>query len=309
MIGLGLIGGSLLRAATQAGRDAFAYNRTREAVKAARDEDFEVSDNLSATLERAESSNAIIVVSVPMPAVDAIFDMIARLAPQCTVTDVVSVKGAVLDAARHHGLAERFVGGHPMAGTAESGWAASFPELFHDAAWVVAAESDTDPNRWLDVAQLALDCGAFVVPANAADHDRAVARISHLPHVLAETLAIAGEAGQDLALGLAAGSFRDGTRVAGASPAIVRAICEPNAKALLTALDEALGELQRVRESLTEKGTLGDLADRGHAARTRYENVERSPIEGISVGKDGWAEKMCEAGRRGGVVRSLNELS
>ncbi|MCE5288220.1 MAG: prephenate dehydrogenase [Nocardiaceae bacterium] len=308
VIGLGLIGGSLLRAAAQAGREVFAYNRSRDAVRAARDEGFEVSENLSATLEHAEASNAIIVVGVPMPAVDAMFDMISQLAPQCTITDVVSVKGAMLDAARHHGLAERYVGGHPMAGTAESGWAASFPELFQDAAWVVAAESDTDPGRWRDVAQLALDCGAFVVPANAADHDRAVARISHLPHVLAETLAIAGEAGHDLALGLAAGSFRDGTRVAGSSPAIVRAICEPNATALLTALDEALDELQKVRKSLADNGTLGDLADRGHAARSRYENVERTPIEDISVGEDGWAEKLCEAGRRGGVVKSLDAL-
>lgn len=309
VIGLGLIGGSLLRAATIAGRKAFGYNRSIDAVAEAQAAGFDVFGDLGAALAEAEQQHALIVVGVPMPAVDPIFAAIAARAPSCTVTDVVSVKGAVLDAATRHGLHGRFAGGHPMAGTAESGWAASFPELFHEAVWVVEAEADTNPEPWLQTAQLALDCGAVVVPANAVDHDRAVARISHLPHVLAEALAIAGAAGHDLALGLAAGSFRDGTRVAGAAPDLVRAICEPNSTALLVALDEALAELHKVRVSLAETGTLGDLADRGHSARMRYESVKRPDITGIRIGEPDWANALCDAGRRGGVIRALDALS
>ncbi|MBD0323210.1 MAG: prephenate dehydrogenase, partial [Aldersonia sp.] len=233
VLGLGLIGGSLLRAAVAAGRPAWGYNRSTEAVAAARAEGFDASSDLVTTLQRAADADALIVIGVPMPAVDAILAAVAEHAPACSLTDVVSVKAPVLAAVRAHGLQQRYVGGHPMAGTAESGWRASFAELFTDAVWVVGTEDDADPQVWTAVARLALACGSVVVPAEAAEHDRAAARISHLPHLLAEALALAGAGGGDLALNLAAGSFRDGTRVAATAPALVRAMCEANTDALL----------------------------------------------------------------------------
>lgn len=303
VLGLGLIGGSLLRAAVAAGREAWGYNRSSGAVDAAIADGFDASTDLPTVLRRAAASDALVVVAVPMPAVDSVLAAVAEHAPNVALTDVVSVKSAVAAAVAARGLSARFVGGHPMAGTAESGWDAGTADLFRDAVWVVTVDDGADPDVWQQVAGLALDCGSVVVPAESGEHDAAVARISHLPHILAEALALAGAGGGDLALALAAGSFRDGTRIAGTAPALVDAMCEGNATAVLAALDETLEVLRNAREQLAD-GRTGDLTSAGHAARLRYEQRERKPITGIVPGDDNWIEQLRDAGRRGGVWTS-----
>ncbi len=293
----------MLRAAVAADRTGWGWNRSTGAVDAARLDGFDADTDLVAVLRRAADASALIVVAVPMPAVDATLAAIAEHAPGCPVTDVVSVKSEVAAAVARHGLQDRFVGGHPMAGTSQSGWEAGDADLFRDAVWVVGADDGVDPGIFGQVTRLASDCGAVVVPAGSAEHDAAVARVSHLPHVLAEALALSGAAGGDLALGLAAGSFRDGTRVAGSAPSLVRAMCEGNRDALLTALDETLEVLAQARAELSGHGTLAGLIEPGHAARLRYENRERWAIEGIVPGSENWLERMRDAGRRGGVLR------
>lgn len=305
VLGLGLIGGSLLRAATAAGRTAFGYNRSADAVRDAGADGFDVTTDLVEVLTRANDTGALVVVAVPMTAVDSVLAEVATHAPGCPITDVVSVKAPMAAAAARHGLSARFVGGHPMAGTSESGWSASDGELFREAVWVVGTDDGADPITWSQVARLALDCGSVVVPAESAEHDRAAARISHLPHLLAEALALAGAAGGDLALGLAAGSFRDGTRVAGSAPALVRAMCEANADALLVALDETLQVLSNARSALADAASTEDLVEAGHAARKRYEEARRWAITGIAPGSDDWIERLRDAGRRGGALRAL----
>lgn len=192
VLGLGLIGGSLLRAITAAGRRAWGYNRSADAVRAAADDGYDVTDDLAAALRRAAESDALIVIAVPLPALGDVAAAIAEHAPHCPITDVVSVKKPVAETLARHGVAARYVGGHPMTGTAESGWTAGRGDLFDDAVWVVAVDDDADPEVWAQVARLALDCGSVVVPAESGEHDAAVARVSHLPHMLAEALAAAG---------------------------------------------------------------------------------------------------------------------
>src|ERR1700677_4040831 len=235
VLGLGLIGGSILRAATAAGREAFGYNRSVEGTQAARFDGFDATTDLTEALTRAADLGALIVLAVPMPALPSLLSHIGQTAPECPLTDVTSVKGAVLDAVTAAGLQTRFVGGHPMTGTAQSGWAASQAGLFTRAPWVVSVDDNVDPTVWSMVMTLALDCDALVVPAKSDEHDAAAAAISHLPHLLAEALAVvAGEV--PLAFALAAGSFRDGTRVAGSAPDLVRAMCEANSNQLLPAV-------------------------------------------------------------------------
>ena len=273
VLGAGLIGGSLMRALGP--ERAFGWNRSAAGAEAATAAGFAVTTDLPDTLRRARESDALVVVAVPLPALDAVLGAVAEHAPGVALTDVISVKGPVLDAVRRHGLGARFVGGHPMAGTAYSGWDAGDPDLFRGATWLVAADPGADPDTWARVARLAMDSGARILSATSAEHDAAVARISHLGHVLAEALALAGGRGGDLALALAAGSFRDGTRVAGTAPDLVRAICEPNRDALLDVLDDCLADLRDARASLAERGTLGPLVDDGHRARRAYEERAR----------------------------------
>lgn len=292
-----------MRAAAAAGREVFGYNRSREAVSAATAEGFDATEDLDAALARAAASEALIVLAVPVPALGQLLDRISQATPNCPLTDVTSVKTPVLQEVAAFGLLERFVGGHPMAGTAHSGWAAGDARLFVDAPWVVSVDDHVDPGVWTLVMNLAVDCGAVVVPARSDEHDAAAATISHLPHLLAEALAAtAGEV--PLAFALAAGSFRDGTRVAATAPNLVRAMCEANADELLPALESTLALLNHARDALAGHQPLTDLVEAGHAARTRYDNFGRPEIVAVVVGENGWREELAAAGRAGGVIRS-----
>ncbi|CRZ17635.1 prephenate dehydrogenase [Mycolicibacterium neworleansense] len=303
VVGLGLIGGSLIRAAAGAGREVFGYNRSMEAVAAAKFDGFDATENLDEALRRAADCNALIVLAVPMPALPQMLDHIRDTAPRCPLTDVTSVKGAVLDEVGKFGLLRNFVGGHPMAGTAHSGWSAGDAALFTGAPWVVSVDDHVDADVWSLVTQLALDCHAVVVPARSDEHDAAAAAISHLPHLFAEALAVnAGEV--PLAFALAAGSFRDGTRVAATAPDLVRAMCEANADQLLPALEHGIELLTRAKETLAATGSVAELVETGHAARMRYDSFSRPEIITTVVGTDNWRAELAAAGRAGGVIRS-----
>ena len=292
-----------MRAAAAAGREVFGYNRSIDGVQAAKFDGFDATENLDEALTRAADSKALIVLAVPVPALPQMLGRIRDTAPECPLTDVTSVKGCVVDEVRSFGLLERFVGGHPMTGTAHSGWSAGNARLFVGAPWVIAVDDHVDPDIWALVMNLALDCGAVVVPARSDEHDAAAATISHLPHLLAEALAItAGEV--PLAFALAAGSFRDGTRVAATAPDLVRAMCEANADQLLPVLERTLSLLGQARDALAAKSPLTDLVEPGHAARIRYDSFGRPEIVTFVIGDERWREELAAAGRAGGVIRS-----
>lgn len=302
VVGAGLIGGSLLRAAAKAGREVWGTSASEATAAAARADGFEVGTDTDTALRRAAEADALVVLAVPLPALAAVLARVDAVAPTVRLTDAVSVKVAVADAVFEHAPGARFVGGHPMAGTAESGWAAGTGELFVDAAWVVASDDGLDVDVWADVAELAWACGARVVPAAADEHDLAVARISHLPHLMAAVLAAtgAGAAGDDLPLALAASSFADGTRVAGTRPELTLAMCEGNRHALLAAVDDALGRLGVMRGALASTGGLAATVNAGYAARQRWK-ATREPLE-HRIGRPVDLAAAREIGRRGEVV-------
>lgn len=292
-----------MRAATTAGREVFGYNRSVEGVDAARFDGFDATTSLDETLTRAADTGALIVLAVPLPALPSMLRHVRDVAPACALTDVTSVKRAVLAAVAEAGLLERFVGGHPMAGTAHSGWTASNARLFAGAPWVLSVDDHVDAEVWTQVMHLALDCSAVVVPARSDEHDAAAATISHLPHLLAEALAVtAGEV--PLAFALAAGSFRDGTRVAATAPDLVRAMCEANSGELLPVLDRTLSLLSAARTHLAAGQPVTELVEAGHAARIRYDSFSRPQIITTVVGAEGWRDELAAAGRAGGVLRS-----
>lgn len=303
VLGLGLIGGSIMRAASAAGREVFGYNRSVEGAHGARADGYDATTDLNETLARAAGSDALVVLAVPMPALPNMLAHIRDSAPHCPLTDVTSVKTAVLHEVEAAGLLTRFVGGHPMTGTAHSGWTAGHAGLFNRAPWVVSVDDHVDPQVWSMVMTLALDCGAVVVPAKSDEHDAAAAAISHLPHLLAEALAVTA-AEVPLAFALAAGSFRDATRVAGTAPDLVRAMCEANSSQLVPATDRIIELLGHARDSLAHNGSVADLADEGHAARTRYESFPRLDIGNVVIGEGHWRKQLAAAGRAGGVIRS-----
>jgi prephenate dehydrogenase len=304
VLGLGLIGGSVLRAAASAGREVFGYNRSVDGAEAARFDGFDATTHLDEALRRAAERKALVVLAVPAPAVQILLGYIRDLAPECPLTDVTSVKGAVLQEVQKMDLEANFVGGHPMAGTARSGWSAGDAGLFDGAPWVVSVDEHVDPDVWITVTTLALDCGAVVVPARSDEHDAAAAAISHLPHLVAEAVAITASE-VPLAFALAAGSFRSVTRVAATAPQLVRAMCETNAEQVLPVLDRAIELLTQARSGLASRGSVAELIDDGHAAKARYDGFPRYVIAGITIGEEGWRAELARAGRAGGVIRSV----
>jgi prephenate dehydrogenase len=279
VIGLGLIGGSVLRAASGAGRPAWGATASEADAAAARDEGFEVLE-AAAALRRAKQEDALVVIAVPLTAVREVLRAIAEIHPGAWLTDVVSVKDPVDFEVRKLAPNARYAGGHPMAGTSASGFAAGSAELFQGAAWAVTIEEATTIEAWREAAQLALDCGAHVVPT-----------------------------GGPLALSLAAGSFRDGTRVAGSNPELVRAMTEGNKAALLDAVDDALGRLGATRGSLASTGGLKSTLDSGHEARERLDALttgEGTTTSTVRLRPEALA-RLRELGELGGRVTEIRE--
>lgn len=308
VIGLGLIGGSVLRAAAAAGRTTWAATASEQDAEAARMEGFDVRPTVESALHRAAELDALVVIATPLPAVREVLREVIRCAPRTLLTDVVSVREPVHRLVRELAPDARFAGGHPMVGTSSSGWAAGRSDLFEGANWVVTIEDDTGTEAWQEAAALALACGAAVVPTSDAEHDSAVARVSHLPHLLAAVLASVGADGGPLALSLAAGSFRDGTRVMGSDPELVRAMTEGNRAALLDALDDTLGRLGAARGSLASTGGLASTIRSGHQARDELEGSRaRNRTRGkIALHSDAGLRDLVGLGARGARVVALS---
>ena len=130
VLGLGLIGGSIMRAAAAAGRDVFGYNRSVEGAQGARKDGFDATTDLTDALTRANDTNALIVLAVPMPALPSMLAHIRDVAPDCPLTDVTSVKGAVLDAVTEAGL-QKLSGRTGRGGTCRAHPLRQLPPLRH----------------------------------------------------------------------------------------------------------------------------------------------------------------------------------
>ena len=216
-LGLGQVGGSIARAASTAGFATRITAWTPEGAgpRAAR------ADGIVATASAGEAIRGadLVVLAAPPLACLGLLDALAgslstELAPDAVVTDVASTKTAIVARARANGL--RFVGGHPMAGRERAGYGAAEPDLLRDRPWVIVPADPADPAADARVAALAEACGAGPVAMTAAEHDAAVAAISHLPLVLSVALVEAMNAEPDWAAAreLAAGGWAGMTRLA-----------------------------------------------------------------------------------------------
>jgi prephenate dehydrogenase len=296
VLGLGLIGGSMMQAVRHSGIEVVGYDIDGSTAGAASASGFPVAP----TDERAVHGADLVVLAMPLPQVRAALASLAPyIAPGTLLTDVGTLKVPVLDAVRELVPQARFVGGHPLAGTEESGWSATDPLLFRDAPWTLTVEPDTDLDAWLRIAELVCDLGARPVPAGAAEQDAAIARVIGLPHVLAEALALIGLAGGPLGLSLAAGSYMSGSRVARTRPDLVATWCDTN-PALVDAIDDVIVRLTKARNELAANDSVFELAEAGYQARMDWEHRRFEPVE-LPVETD----RLCAHGREGGWITAV----
>ncbi len=196
------------------------------------------------------------------------------------VTDVGSVKGPVAAAVAD----PRFVGGHPMAGSEQEGVDGADASLFVGATWVLTPTVDTDPQAFARIRSVVTSLGADVVALPPERHDELVAMVSHVPHLAAATLmALAADGAEEHAalLRLAAGGFRDMTRVAAGSPAIWPDICAENRNAIVDSLDRLVEALAGMRELVASGDRAGLLValERARAARVNLPGRVAVPEE------------------------------
>ncbi len=242
IVGLGLVGGSLARALRRRDYRVIGVDRPEVLARARRAH----AVSAIATVEEAAATADVLVLAAPPRANLQLVARAARHArARLVVTDVGSVKTPICAAAKRAGLVA-FVGGHPMAGAAASGFAASSPDLFQDRPWILTPNGA--PARAVAVVRaLARAVGARPAVMTAAAHDRAMAFLSHVPQILSWLL-LASARGDAVArrhLGLAGPGFRDMTRLARSPRGLWREILDQNHREVARALAVLAAALRR----------------------------------------------------------------
>jgi len=276
VIGLGLIGGSIATGLRQrgwrvSGDDANAATVDEAVAKGVID---------AAGLDEGAE---ITFVAVP---VLALVDQVKRALTETSgvVTDVGSVKAPICAAIDD----ARFVGSHPMAGSELDGLDGADPEMFNGAVWVVTPEATTDDLTLARVTTVLRMLDAEVVALSPAHHDQVVAVVSHVPHLAAATLmqlAVGRAEEHAPLLRLAAGGFRDMTRIAAGQPDIWLDICVENRDAIIGALDELIGGLRAMRDTVAahDRDRLHTMLTTAREARTNLPGRIAHPEDLVEV--------------------------
>lgn len=204
IISLGLIGGSLFKCLSRTEYDVYAMTRNKETIEKAK----HWCDNVSSDINIIADCDVVFVAS-PINKTLEILDKLENVVkPECIVLDCASVKEFVMQKKRPY----KFIGSHPMAGTEFSGYEASFKELFEGAKWVLTPSCNINDKELETVEHIIRKTGAEPIVADAKEHDRAVALISHMPLLISQAV-FKTACDNPLALKLASSGFRDMTRL------------------------------------------------------------------------------------------------
>jgi len=283
VIGTGLIGGSFALALKRARavKRVVGVGRTRRNLAAALK--LKVIDEASQDPGRAVREADLVLLAVPVGQMAAVMSAIAPYLPShAVVTDAGSTKSDVIACARRFlaGHFARFVPGHPIAGTENSGAAAAVPDLFRERNVILTPQRETAAAATRLVQRAWQTCGARVVKLDAAEHDAILAGVSHLPHIVAYTLVnmLARRPNAPRLFSLSAGGLRDTVRIAGSSPEMWADICVANRDALLAALEDYENELEQMRAAIesVDKAELKRLFAQARSAREKW-LVKRRP--------------------------------
>lgn len=270
IVGVGLIGGSLGRALRERHvcREVVGVGRDQRRLQMAVDSG--VLDRGTTDIAEAAASADLIVFCTPLEHVIAGVRSVENFArPGTVLSDAASVKGSVCGALAHLAAAPApFVGAHPMAGSEKSGWEHSRGELFQSRPCIVTPMANTPTWAADRVESLWRHVGMRTYRLSPAEHDRAVARISHVPHLVAAAVSLLLEAGPT-ARPLASTGFRDTTRIASGDPELWAGILQGNRECLVPILREVQEQLEEFSAALENPSAtpLTDLLARAKRLR------------------------------------------
>src|SRR3954469_6057024 len=306
VLGVGLIGGSVGLAARAGGAEVAGFDTDPDVLAAARERG--AIDREAAAVADAVSGADAVFACAPVGALPAVVDdVLANAGSQTVVTDVGSTKRAIAA----HVEDERFVGGHPIAGSESSGVEHARADLFQGAPWYLTPSARSSGVLYERLHGLLLSFGARPVALDAESHDRLLATVSHLPHVLANVLvsqAARPVDREDEPLPRVGPSFRDATRVAGANSGIWTDIYIQNAEAIADEVDATIAQLTEVAGALRtgDSSAIQAWNDRARDDRRRLleADIAGGPVHELRVTVDnrpGVVAELAVALGRGGV--------
>ena len=264
-IGLGLIGGSIARGLRRANKDItiMAYMRTRSKLEQAKADG--TIDIILDGIDETLSACDVIFLCTPVE-YNAVYLEKVRpfLKPGALITDIGSTKTDIHQAVERLGYEDVFVGGHPMAGSEKTGYESSTDHLLENAYYIITPTRKSTPEQIDRIRQVALGIGALPIVLDYHEHDFSVAAISHLPHLVASSLVNLvhdNDSKDEIMKRLAAGGFKDITRIASSSPVMWEQICLENHENISHVLDEYIKMLIQARCSVDnlEAETLYDM--------------------------------------------------
>jgi prephenate dehydrogenase len=275
IVGVGLLGGSLALAARKRrlATSVIGVGRNLDRLEPARQQG--LLDEIAPSLEDAARRSDVMVFCAPVDQIAGQVLSVAELcSPHCLLTDVGSTKRAIVEQIEQAGPASLpFVGSHPLAGSEKQGWRHADAELFTGRTVVVTVTKRTPPVALQRARQLWTDLGAQVVEMDPQEHDRVLAKTSHLPHLVASALAgslrlLAGEQK------LAATGLRDTTRIAAGDAALWAAILHENRTEISRSLDAFLGTVNEWRAALNtdDPAAIRTLLEQGKQSRDALGN-------------------------------------
>jgi prephenate dehydrogenase len=274
LLGLGLLGGSVAKAARAEGlaQEIVAVGRRRESLEPALRDG--AVDRITTDVAEGVAGSDLCVLATPVATLASLLHDVWHAAPETAVlTDVGSTKAAIVRTAEalHREKPLAFIGSHPMAGSERSGYHVSRADLFKGALVILTPTEATAPPTLERVREFWQALGARVTTLDPATHDRAVAAVSHLPHLVADALVETVLRMDPRFLDVAAGGFRDTTRIAASNAKVWREIFQENREALgeaLATFRRALDDLERLVDSGDIPVIEGEL-DRIKRARER----------------------------------------
>ena len=250
-VGLGLIGGTIARAIrnTIPGARIIACDPDRESLREAVQDG--VVDTALPVIGKEFGSCGMIFLCAPVSHNISNLRTLKPFLKEGTIlTDVGSVKSSISLAVREEGLASFFIGGHPMTGSERTGYRNSKAELLENAYYILAPEPEFPEEYTAWMTEFVVSLGAIPLPLSSILHDYATAAVSHVPHVISASLVHLVEnsdSPEGVLRTIAAGGFKDITRITGSSPVMWQQICLNNAANMLPLIDDYVEELQKIR--------------------------------------------------------------
>ena len=284
-IGLGLIGGSVARHLKKLDRGytLIAYNRSINSLNEAKKDG--IIDIICTEINDEFSKCDYIFLCTPVE-YNAIY--LAKLKPiikdTCLITDVGSVKTHIHNEVIRLGLESNFIGGHPMAGSEKTGYINSSDHLLENAYYAITPTAKSTPDKVEEYRQLVSDMGALPIVIDYKEHDYVVASISHLPHVIASSLVTTikhSDNKQETMKLLAAGGFKDITRIASSSPEMWQQICLTNTDNIVKVLDNFSNNLNSFKNIIAnrEEQSIYDRFEESRDYRNSINDNKRGPID------------------------------